>query len=41
MEYIQTKIPEVVLLKPKIFGDERGFFLETFRIISLLKIVQR
>ena len=31
MEYIKTKIPEVVLLKPKIFGDERGFFLETYR----------
>ena len=24
-------IPEVVLLTPKVFGDERGFFMETFR----------
>jgi dTDP-4-dehydrorhamnose 3,5-epimerase len=31
MEYIPTAIPEVVLLVPKIFGDHRGFFLETFR----------
>ena len=31
MEYIPARIPDVVLLKPKIFGDERGFFLETFR----------
>jgi len=31
MEYIRTAIPEVVLIQPKVFGDERGFFLETFR----------
>lgn len=31
MEYRPTKIPDVVLLVPKVFGDERGFFLETFR----------
>lgn len=31
MEYIRTAIPEVVLMKPKVFGDHRGFFLETFR----------
>ncbi len=31
MEYIQTAIPDVILLVPKMFGDHRGFFLETFR----------
>ena len=31
MEYIRTSIPEVVLIKPQVFGDNRGFFLETFR----------
>ena len=31
MEYIPLAIPDVVLLKPKVFGDERGFFMETFR----------
>ena len=31
MEIINTTIPEVKLLKPKVFGDERGFFMETFR----------
>ncbi|MEL6428897.1 MAG: dTDP-4-dehydrorhamnose 3,5-epimerase [Planctomycetota bacterium] len=31
MEYRPTAIPDVVLLVPKVFGDERGFFLETFR----------
>ena len=27
----QTEIPEVLLFEPKVFGDERGFFMETFR----------
>ena len=31
MEYIPLAVPEVVLIKPKVFGDERGFFMETFR----------
>lgn len=31
MKIIETKIPDVKLLEPQIFGDERGFFMETFR----------
>lgn len=31
MEVISTAIPDVKIIKPKIFGDERGFFMETFR----------
>lgn len=27
-------IPEVLLIEPKVFGDSRGFFLETFRASS-------
>ena len=30
-EFIKTKIPEVILIKPKVFGDERGFFMETYK----------
>lgn len=26
-----TSLPGVLLIEPKVFGDERGFFLETFR----------
>jgi dTDP-4-dehydrorhamnose 3,5-epimerase len=26
----QTKIPEVLVVEPEIFGDSRGFFLETY-----------
>ena len=31
MEFIDTKIKEVKLIKPKIHGDSRGFFLETYQ----------
>lgn len=31
MEFIQQKIPEVLLIKPQVFGDDRGYFVETFR----------
>lgn len=31
MNFIRTQIPEVVICEPKIFGDERGYFVETFR----------
>ncbi|WP_076011351.1 dTDP-4-dehydrorhamnose 3,5-epimerase [Alteromonas abrolhosensis] len=31
MQAISTDIPDVKIIEPKVFGDERGFFLETFR----------
>ncbi|MGS0696488.1 dTDP-4-dehydrorhamnose 3,5-epimerase [Shewanella sp. 0m-4] len=31
MKLIPTLIPDVLLIEPKVFGDERGFFMETFR----------
>jgi len=30
MNIIPTTIPDVLILEPKIFGDERGFFFESF-----------
>ncbi|KAB0546292.1 dTDP-4-dehydrorhamnose 3,5-epimerase [Pseudomonas argentinensis] len=30
MHIIQTAIPDVLILEPKVFGDERGFFFESF-----------
>ncbi len=30
MKTITTDLPEVLILEPKVFGDERGFFLESF-----------
>ena len=31
MKIVDTKIPEVKIIEPKVFGDDRGFFLETFQ----------
>jgi dTDP-4-dehydrorhamnose 3,5-epimerase len=31
MKFTPTKIPDVVVIEPTVFGDERGFFMETFR----------
>ncbi|HEY9103797.1 dTDP-4-dehydrorhamnose 3,5-epimerase [Chitinimonas sp.] len=30
MQAITTAIPDVFILEPKVFGDERGFFFESF-----------
>lgn len=30
MKFIKTHIPEVVLIQPRIFKDERGYFFESF-----------
>lgn len=30
MNIIPTAIPDVVILEPKVFGDDRGFFYESF-----------
>jgi dTDP-4-dehydrorhamnose 3,5-epimerase len=30
MKALATAIPDVLILEPKVFGDERGFFLESF-----------
>lgn len=31
MEVIQTELPGVVVLQPNVFGDARGFFMETYQ----------
>jgi dTDP-4-dehydrorhamnose 3,5-epimerase len=30
MQVIPTEIPEVLIIEPRIFGDDRGFFFESF-----------
>jgi len=30
MKIIDTAIPEVKIIEPQVFGDERGFFMETW-----------
>ena len=31
MEFVPTKIPDVIIIKTKVFEDPRGFFIETYR----------
>lgn len=31
MKVTNTAIPDVKIIEPKVFGDERGYFMETFR----------
>ncbi|TRU31873.1 MAG: dTDP-4-dehydrorhamnose 3,5-epimerase [Microcystis aeruginosa Ma_QC_B_20070730_S2] len=30
MKVIPTEIPDVLIIEPKVYGDDRGFFLESF-----------
>ncbi|WP_312213148.1 dTDP-4-dehydrorhamnose 3,5-epimerase [Pseudescherichia sp.] len=30
MNIIKTEIPDVLIFEPKVFGDDRGFFMESF-----------
>ena len=30
MKVIPTELPEVLILEPRVFGDERGFFMESY-----------
>ncbi|MAT42039.1 MAG: dTDP-4-dehydrorhamnose 3,5-epimerase [Anaerolineaceae bacterium] len=32
MKFTQSKIPDVVIVEPTVFGDHRGYFMETFHI---------
>ena len=31
MNALETDIPDVLIIEPKLFGDQRGFFLETYQ----------
>jgi dTDP-4-dehydrorhamnose 3,5-epimerase len=31
MQFLPTEIPDVLIIEPALFGDERGFFMETYR----------
>lgn len=32
MKVIETALPGVLIIEPKVFGDHRGFFIETFQV---------
>ena len=36
MKFTQTAIPDVVVIEPPVFGDARGWFMETFNLPKFL-----
>ena len=36
-EFERLQIPDVILVKPKVFGDNRGFFMETYKKSEFIK----
>ncbi|WP_455425044.1 dTDP-4-dehydrorhamnose 3,5-epimerase [Dryocola sp. LX212] len=41
MIVIKTEIPDVLIFEPKVFGDERGFFFESFNQKAFEEVVGR
>ena len=41
MNVIETDIPDVKIIEPKVFGDERGFFFESYNAQSFNSAVGR
>ena len=35
MQFIRTAIPDVIIVEPQVHGDDRGYFVETFRADKL------
>lgn len=38
MKAVRQAIPDVILLEPKVFGDARGFFLESFNVRTFREV---
>ena len=41
MKAIQTSIPDLLIIEPKVFGDDRGFFFESFNRKKFAELVGR
>lgn len=41
MQTVQTAIPDLLIIEPKVFGDERGFFFESFNQRAFEKLTGR
>jgi dTDP-4-dehydrorhamnose 3,5-epimerase len=39
MNFIRTDISDIVIIEPKVYGDDRGYFVETFREDKLEKFL--
>ena len=38
MKVIQTNIKDVLIIEPKVFGDDRGFFFESYNQKTLQEV---
>lgn len=41
MKATALAIPDVILLEPKVFGDDRGFFFESFNLAQFVEAIER
>jgi len=41
MKAVPTVIPEVKIIEPKVFGDDRGFFFESFNRRRFAELIGR
>ncbi len=41
MKAIQTNIPDLLIIEPKVFGDDRGFFFESFNRLKFAGLTGR
>jgi len=38
MRFTPTSIPDVILVESQVFGDDRGFFMETYQILKFAEV---
>ena len=41
MKAIQTAIKDLLIIEPKVFGDDRGFFFESYNQLNFSKLIGR
>ena len=41
MKFIRTKIEDLIILEPTVFGDDRGYFLESYNKKNLKRLLVR
>ncbi|EPM2311059.1 dTDP-4-dehydrorhamnose 3,5-epimerase [Escherichia albertii] len=39
MNVIKTKIPDLIIIEPKVYYDDRGFFMESFNQLAFNKLI--
>ncbi|STY28954.1 dTDP-6-deoxy-D-glucose-3,5-epimerase RmlC [Legionella wadsworthii] len=39
MNIIDTKIPEIKIIEPRVYGDDRGFFYESFQAVRYKELI--